>query len=185
MFEKIKNETLRGHIQKIVDSCPQYYKEIPSSMTGKYHPQDETGEGGTLRHIRRCLVFAEEASRMYDLDDFGCDVLCSACILHDIYKVGLEKPEFLKTDPMHPVYIFDKIEEYICANELDEEIKKYLYYIQFACLFHEGRWSCDKVGEILFTLKPSNRAAYYGTLMHIVDYFASRRSVAECFKEGF
>ena len=183
MFNKIKNESLREHIQKIADSCPQYYKEIPSSLTGKYHPPDETQEGGLLRHIRRCLVFAEEASRMYNLDDFGYDVLCSACILHDIYKTGLEKSD--KTDSLHPVHIFDKIEEYINDNELDSEIKKYLYYIQFACLFHEGRWSHDDVGNILFNLKPNQRAVYYGTVMHIIDYFASRRSISECFKEGF
>lgn len=72
--------------------CPEYFWEIPSSGTGKYHPPDEHGEYGNVIHTKRVFLAYEQLARSWTeqqlltADEYHCGQ--AATLLHDMLKFG-------------------------------------------------------------------------------------------------
>ena len=86
--DDIRDETARTFL----DWCPDYFWEIPSSGSGKYHPPDERGEYGNLLHTKRVFLAYEQLARSYTeqhlitADEYHCGQ--AAALLHDMFKFG-------------------------------------------------------------------------------------------------
>ena len=186
-LEGIRNTDFRDDIRYIyIYECPHYIEESPSSTTGKYHPIDEINKEGMLIHIKRCLVVKDELLRMwgFDKDSKEDDILTGACLLHDMYKFGLENSK--QTVSEHPILIFDAIWSYIETAKN----KEYLEACSYACLLHSGIWSPKEAYEKLQKthksyICPDGKhdviplAREYGNKMHLIDYVASRRNISD------
>lgn len=192
----IQNESFRKHVEKVIDLCPNYILHIPSSSTGKYHPQDEINKNGMILHIQRCICIAGELARMEQHTTPEKDVLIAGCLLHDVYKNGLshaisnEGVSLTKTKytaKTHPIHIFEKILEYLkelSTNEITIPTKEMMQNLAVICLFHEGQWTID-ASKTLFEkskLTMSRTLRKLCQTMHCVDYVASRRIIADVFQ---
>jgi len=189
--DQIKNEDFKKAVILLMNESPEYILITPSSSSGKYHPKDEINENGMILHINRCAVIADEIVRMYDWGDRERDILLASCVLHDIFKQGPETdkinkngiklPKIRHTTPYHPTYIFKRIAT-IAEGWPEDEVKQQLYDLAHCCLFHEGRWTIDVSREIAKIDKINDKTRELCKAMHVVDYVASRRSIADAFQ---
>ena len=83
----IKGPNLREAVRKCIKDNEKKLKILPASTSGKYHPPDERGPGGEVRHIRKVIWFIEHSGREFPLTEEELDILLAAGILHDISLV--------------------------------------------------------------------------------------------------
>lgn len=98
LFEReinlIVNEDLRMATKSYLEEAtPDYFWTDGASSSGKYHPQFAHGIGGTVRHTKAVVMFAEELLRMssyaYMKDEYK-DFVIVACLIHDTNKYGIK-----------------------------------------------------------------------------------------------
>ena len=92
-ISQIPNEDIRNWTRTALINAPDIFWFAPASKTGRYHPKDESKEGGNVRHTQRAF------RAMQILCDADADILneeeismmLSAILLHDIAK-GMGRP---------------------------------------------------------------------------------------------
>jgi hypothetical protein len=132
-------------------NAPPWFWSAPSSSSGKYHPEDEHGDGGlalhSLRVYRIARSFCEAEPKKFG--DLIAPIL-SACLLHDYcrYGTGRTRSDYSVTE--HPD---------LAANLIRE---KGFPDISRLVQSHMGQWG---------RVKPKTEAEW---LVHMSDYLASR-----------
>lgn len=159
----IKNKEIREGTKKILGAAPEYFKTIPASSTGKYHPKYALGEGGLVRHVKAAIRIALELFRMeeYDFDETQQDIIIAALILHDCWKNG--ETNGGNTVHAHPLIAAEKIQ---LAHDLP-----YNYIIACAVHSHMGQWVRNDHSDVILP-RPHSRLEKF---VHLCDYLASRR----------
>jgi 23S rRNA maturation-related 3'-5' exoribonuclease YhaM len=92
-ISQIPNEEIRAWTRTALSSAPELFWVVPASKTKRFHPKDESKEGGNVRHTQRAF------RAMQVLCDADADILneeeismmLSAILLHDIAK-GMGRP---------------------------------------------------------------------------------------------
>ena len=86
----IQNPKLRVYVLGKLDKAPAYFKTVPASRSGKYHPPSNRSEGGLIRHtVATAKIVALLGSCTYfGLDRHELDYMIAAAILHDMFKYG-------------------------------------------------------------------------------------------------
>ena len=84
----IKDPEIKVFVYKCIDKAPSYFWKVPSSSTGKYHPEDERGEGGSVLHTRRAVKVADDLCRNFNINGSERDCVLAAAIMHDFCKNG-------------------------------------------------------------------------------------------------
>ena len=137
-INKIKGTTFKQHIIELLKIAPDDILNMPSSSTGKYHPADEISKDGMIRHIKRCVIVAEETARMRGHTDEELDILIAGCILHDLFKQGIPRGKW--TVKEHPIFSYEHIEKYVSNNKptVNELSAQQLDTLAIICLYHEG-----------------------------------------------
>ena len=90
----IKNEKIRRSLITILDKLPEYFYEISTSSTGKYHPAFSNGEAGLVRHTKAAVRIAKELMDNESLTNFNSDekdLIIFALTVHDGLKSGKNK----------------------------------------------------------------------------------------------
>ena len=89
----IKNKKLKTAVEKCIADREKMLKLLPATLSGKYHPPDERGPGGVVRHLRRMVWFVNKVADTLELPKWERDVLTAAALLHDISNVDASKVE--------------------------------------------------------------------------------------------
>lgn len=98
----ISDEAVQSFVRSILLKADIFWL-IPSSFSGKYHPQDEHNAGGNVLHTKRVVRIANVISDSYCLSTDEKDLILAACILHDVTKgIDSEEKGMFHYDPMHP-----------------------------------------------------------------------------------
>ena len=79
---------------------PEFWK-APCSSSGKYHPYEDQGEGGLIRHLKKGAAVVAEYARRARFSEYETDLALAAAVLHDIKKDG--EPWSGKTDYTHGI----------------------------------------------------------------------------------
>ena len=196
LVAEIKHKEFREAVNILLGTAPDYIMICPASSTGKYHPQDEIGEDGMIKHINRCATIAKELVRMHDWGTYENDILIAAALLHDSFKQGLETdeikefkigkikmPKVKHTMKYHPTYIFRRVST-ITKQYANVTTVKMLWDLAHVCLFHEGRWTIEASKELAQKDKFNGMTSELCKTMHTVDVIASRRTIADEFQYG-
>jgi len=177
VFEKelnyISNEKLKEFIIKCLEKAPEYFYHIPASSSGKYHPKQDLGEGGLVRHTKAVVQVAIDLIRceqfVKDEEEIK-DIIVSACLLHDVIKNGFEDSG--KTLTEHPLLACDFITDIYKSKEWSF-YSSIISLIQISIQTHMGKWNTDKEGNEVLPV-PDSRLE---KLVHLADYIASRKYV--------
>lgn len=187
-INKIKFPTFKQHVMELLKIAPDDILNMPSSSTGKYHPADEISKDGMIRHIKRCVIVAEETARMRGHTDEELDILIAGCILHDLFKQGIPRGKW--TVKEHPIFSYEHIKKYVSNNKLtvDELSAGLLDTLAVICLYHEGSWTIPESYEKHPKSTCNKEQLQLAFSMHIIDFMASRRTIydmmnPEYFKE--
>ena len=170
-LEYIKDLKIREFTEKAIEDMPDYFFEVASSSTGKYHPAYALGKGGLLRHVRAAVRIAIELFRMEMFNYFeeeGKDLIISSLILHDGRKLGNIQGKYTITE--HPL-----VQAF--SMRANSSLIKMLPKEQFETICenigsHMGAWNCAPRSSKEVLPKPKGKMQNF---VHLVDYIASRR----------
>jgi hypothetical protein len=88
-IRKISNPQLREAVKKCIEDRAKKLKLVPASTSGKYHPPDERGTGGLIRHIKKLVWLLEGLTKHFGVSDGDHDCLIASAFFHDIALVEL------------------------------------------------------------------------------------------------
>lgn len=168
LFERelalIVNEDLRMATKSYLEEAtPDYFWTDGASSSGKYHPKFAHGIGGTVRHTKAVVMFAEELLRMssyaYMRAEYK-DYVIVACLIHDTNKYGIKD--------------FDKAQYADHARNAAESFTHWCeeqygftphFLLTNAVVSHMGQWSTDREDRPFTSVD---------RCVHMADYMASR-----------
>ena len=90
----IEDSEIKRGVEAIVAGNEHWYENYPVSISGKYHKHEPTME----IHIKRCVYFAREFIRAFNLSTQESDILIAACILHDVGLSQVTRSGDVKTE---------------------------------------------------------------------------------------
>lgn len=167
-LSKFENNDIKETAITLINNLPDYFFEIPASITGKYHPLSSLGKGGLVRHTKIACRICEEYFTNDCFNKFDSrkrDLIRTTIILHDGLKHG--KEDSGKTLTEHPLLVAEFIKEN--AKNLtipQEEIDTIIRLISS----HMGPWTKNKLGKKILP-EPKE---YDELFVHNCDYMASR-----------
>lgn len=166
----IKDDKIRLSTIYLLNNLPDYFYIIPSSSSGKYHPEYALGVGGLVRHTKAAVriaieLFRDNVFNTFEFSEHSHDLIIMALLLHDGFKQGKVASNHTSFD--HPL---------IAANFVFENIAN-LPMSKFDALqvrrliaSHMGPWNIDKTGKIILPVPMTNEEKF----VHLCDYMASR-----------
>ena len=153
---------IRKFVKECLNKAPDYFWKIPSSSTGKYHPEDDNIEGGLIRHTKKAVKIAEDLCRCFDVISAERDYVIAAMILHDTCKNGFPEGGPYTVDGHGNLFVgivnlLMKKDEKL-NSEMVKTISKLIS-------LHMGRFDTPYIigGDIL------------SKIVHVADYISSRR----------
>ena len=193
LISLIEDDDLRGFTYFLLSQSHKDFWVIPSSSSGKYHPEWENGKGGLIRHVKAVAAFGLESLRRfgYGNDFIGADpnenaemrdMLIFAVIEHDWGKNGHPKTGWGKhTTKTHGEDTTKIIEEEMLPKFLKifpevknpEYLTDMVYKAAFAIRHHYSIWSTEKLRP--FDPKLTDLAR----CLQESDYFSSRKFIKE------
>lgn len=172
-IDYIKAGDLRADAEYLVGILPDYFFQVDSSSTGKYHPKYAAGEMGLARHVKAAVKMAVEllsnpsVGKPYTERDK--DLIVLALLIHDGLKYGKEKTDkYTKFD--HPILISNYVKEN--RNNLrmsDEDVSKICAMVES----HMGPWNTNNYSNVVLPVPKAPMEKF----VHMCDYLASRRFI--------
>lgn len=172
----ISNPEIRRFANTLLNRTPDYFFKIPASSSGKYHPKNDLGEGGLVRHsisVKRMLEHLIELSDVLaEFTDDEKDLLIVAALFHDCMKSGTqdEYEKNNRTKFLHPLYAAN----FVIATSIINGFKyEWAKFIADAIISHMGKWNTNKnEGGILpLPVSPAQK------ILNLADYLASRKDI--------
>ena len=159
----------------LLHTIPSYFFTAPASSSGKYHPQNDLGEGGLVRHsisVRKMLRHLLEPNGYYNFSVREIELLELATLFHDCFKSGsqLEYEANIHTKFIHPVLAANHIIMEAVNHNFDYESAN---FIASAIISHMGQWNTNhsEPGTLPLPNTPAQK------VLHLADYLASRKDI--------
>lgn len=182
-IEKIGSEDIKDFTYRVFAEVDPKFWISPASSTGKYHPAEDNGEGGLVRHVVKGVAVVEQYMRREVATHGELDIAYSAFLLHDTCKNGVVW-ESNFTDYTHGLIAARWLEKFDLA---DDAAKR---EIISAVRYHMGQWSyvvtpfedrpftkdemMSNLNEVIRALHPSR----IEKAVQDADYWASRQSMS-------
>lgn len=182
--DKLQDIENRRFANYILNRLPDYFFTVPASSSGKYHPKNDLGEGGLVRHsisVVRMLDYLLEPKGYFDFDEDQKELLKISALFHDCMKSGTqdEYENNKQTKFLHPLYAANFIMTMAVKSGFPYEKALFIYD---AVIAHMGQWNTNKneVGSKLPTPVSSGQK-----VLHLADYLASRKDINMEFDECY
>lgn len=86
---KIKDASIRTFTELALEAVDDNFYTAPCSSSNKYHPPEDNGVGGVVRHVKKGIVVVEQFARRAMFSQMEKDIALSAFLLHDSCKNGV------------------------------------------------------------------------------------------------
>jgi len=145
----IESRSVRQFTEKALKAADENFWKVPCSSSGRFHPPEDNGEQGLVRHVKKAVYVGTQYARREKFEGYEHDAMVSAIILHDIKKNG--EPWGKDTDYRHGI---------IAANYLgnfslrDNTLKK---IITDAVRYHMAPWNTTIDNERLYKMLAKNK----------------------------
>lgn len=87
---KIKDNNIRTFTESVLEAVDDKFYTEPCSSSGRFHPPEDNGVGGVVRHVKKGVVVVEQFARRAMFSDMEKDIALSAYLLHDTCKNGIQ-----------------------------------------------------------------------------------------------
>jgi hypothetical protein len=179
--EKIQDESVKNFTFLALASADEEFWTCPASSSGKYHPPEDNGVGGLLRHIVKAVCIGEYFAENHNFSRYQSDLAISAILLHDIKKCG--EPWGEHTDPRHGAIGAKWLEQFDLEDRTGKEI------ILNAVRYHHGRWATtlaydeelnpeNMQAEMDEKMRARNPHSVIEVCVQEADYWASRPKIS-------
>lgn len=131
---RIESEDIRTFVVVALSQVDPKFWVSPASSTGKYHPAEDNGEGGLVRHVYKGSAgIIDQYGRRSGFGQREVDMARAAFLLHDTCKNGVTWGEV--TDYSHGLIASQWLEQFTLE---DEGAKR---EILNAVRYHMSQWS--------------------------------------------
>lgn len=161
---EIRDLEIRKFTKEALDNAPEGFWITPCSGSGRYHPPENQGKGGLIRHLIKCIETAKDLCRYFRLSQEDKDVVLSAMFLHDIKKNGDHWRH--STDMKHGLMGAKFLDKFELREPAKTEIKNCVRY-------HLHRFTGTKSD-----IKRASRPTQKELIVQITDFFSSRKYVS-------
>jgi putative nucleotidyltransferase with HDIG domain len=141
---KIQDENILRFTKFILSKADPLFWTSPCSSSGKFHPPEDQGKSGLLRHLIKASYVAEQFARRAMFSQYELDTARSATLLHDICKNG--NPWGKNTDYQHGIIGANFINQFSFPNKITKEI------ITNGIRYHMSPWNTTLPPEKYFLL---------------------------------
>jgi hypothetical protein len=160
-LNEIQDSEIRNFVKEALDNAPEGFWHIACSGTGKYHPPENQGDAGLIRHLCKCIITAKDLCRYFGLTQEETDIVLAGTILHDIKKNG--DIWGVSTHPEHGIMGSRFLEQFKLKEPVKTEIKSLVRY-------HMGRFTGTKE-DIERCSNPNKKEL----IVQMTDMFCSRK----------
>lgn len=154
---KIKSDDIREFTILAFSTADPKFWDSPCSSSGKFHPPEDNGQGGLVRHLIKASYVAEQFGRRAQFSDYEMDMARSATLLHDICKDG--NPWGNATDYRHGMIGA----EFLGTFELSDKTAKQI--IMDGVRYHMSPWNTTFSPEKYFLLNGKGGKAESGVII--------------------
>lgn len=157
LTEMIQSKTVREKVVKHLKESPAYFRYVPASATGKYHPAYTLGEAGLVRHTAAAVKIGYHICSLdfVKITPYERDLVLASLFLHDTRKKGNgsepDQEQFEEHAKLASVAVDD-------GTAAFKRVSRYV-------LVHMGQWGNNK---------PANLREF---IVHLADYLASRKDL--------
>ena len=160
----IVNQEIKDFVKKCITVVPSYFWKIPSSSTGKHHPEDEHGDGGEVLHTKRVVKISDDLCRNFNVVGNDRDCVIAAAIMHDFVKNGFPDNQN-RTVPGHGALWINVVDKFMKQYEVLNS--PFIPIIGRIIANHMGRW------DIPFVIANNE----LDLIVQIADYVSSREYI--------
>jgi hypothetical protein len=183
-IEKISSVPIRDFVVEALEHADPKFWTAPCSSTGKYHPPEDQGEGGLIRHLIKGTAVVEQFARRAQFSQLEQDLAIASYLLHDCCKDGMPWGEY--TDYTHGLIAYNWLQQF----RLDDEYAKQT--ILDGVRYHMAPW-CYAVSpfrkegdftkeEMMLNINELTRALVSPSRVELAvreaDYWSSRQSMS-------
>ena len=168
-------DDLKEFAHHLLDTVPEYFYTVPASSSGKFHPVNDQGEGGLVRHsisVKRMLVHLLLPVGYYNFTPKQQRLLQVAALFHDCFKSGTQDmyETNIHTKFLHPVMAANHI---ILQSVLYNFKYEDALFMANAIISHMGQWNTSwrEQGVLPLPSTPEQK------VLHLADYLASRKDI--------
>lgn len=182
-IEKIVSPEIKDFTYRVFAEVDPKFWISPASSTGKYHPAEDNGEGGLVRHVIKADAVLEQSLRRSMSSQRQIDIGRCAILLHDTCKNGVVW-ESQYTDYTHGKIAAEWLEKFDLAdtatkNEIISAVRYHMGQWSFAVSPYEDRLYTkqemnDNLNEITRAMHPS----VIEQAVQDADYWSSRQSMS-------
>ena len=175
-IELIENDKLKKVAKKMAKDLPDYFWTLPSSSSGKYHPQCDLGDGGNVRHsimVCRCAIDLVVSEMFVRDTTANRDITRVAALFHDGLKYGKVSEDGTVSSHTvfeHPLLASDFVRDHLVEAKIDDLTTN---MICDAIRTHMGKWCVSNYSKVAMS-KPRTD---FEKMIHIADYMASRKYI--------
>lgn len=178
----LENDDMKEFAETVIEAAPVYWKIVPASSTGKYHPNYCLGSGGLIRHTLALIRLLNHTWGIKCMNEKWTsrerDMVRIAGMMHDAFKSGTqadyEKNKYTKHE--HPIIASNAIMKYKgCGIIPDDEIETIATTIET----HMGEFVSSPRSDIVLP-EPKNK---FQKMLHWADYLASRKDIEVLFED--
>ena len=170
-LNQIDDKKIREFTEYVLSQAPEYFWTVPSSSTGKYHPEQSNGDGGLIRHTRAVVYFAVKLCEVFSVTGKIRDCVISACLLHDVLKYGETKQAYTTKNHDYQGAVFVRRLGEQFGLELDHN-----NIISGCVAWHMGKWTdttCRKKKQQF----PDDYTAPQ-IITHLADVISAQKNVS-------
>lgn len=88
-IEEFSRHDVKQFVREAIDMFPDYFFEIPGSLTEKHHPLWDLGYGGLVRHTIGVFTYVKQLAHTFELDPYELEICKVGALLHDSMKYGI------------------------------------------------------------------------------------------------
>jgi len=129
---KIKDSDVMSFVKYALDNADKNFWTSPCSSSGKFHPPEDQGGGGLIRHLVKASAVTEQFSQRAQFTEYELDLARAATLLHDICKNG--NPWGEKTDYSHGIIGAEYLQHFDLKDKTGKQI------IVDAVRYHMAPW---------------------------------------------
>lgn len=160
-LNEIKDLEIKNFVKTALDNAPEEFWHIACSGTGKFHPPENQGDAGLIRHLIKCVITAKDLCSYFNLNEKDADIVLASVILHDIQKNG--NPYGSSTHPEHGKIGADFLDKFQLKEPEKTEIKN-------AVRYHMNRFTGTKED-----IERANNPTKKELIVQMTDMFCSRK----------
>lgn len=179
---KIRSTDIAWFASRALFEVDRRFWTAPASSSGRFHPPEDNGEGGLVRHVIKGVAVIEQFARRAMFSERESDMAIGAFLLHDTCKDGVLWTG--KTDLTHGLIAAKWLEKFELADrtakaEILRAVRFHMFPWCYAVDPFEDRLYSKE--EMQANLEEMKGAAFPGRVEQAVreaDYWASRSNMS-------